>query len=57
MVTWKALADAGHDSSEAAILAEEANAWASRVAELADVDGLAAKGDALKRKIAEIRIR
>ena len=38
-------------------MAEEANEWASRVAELADGDGLAAKGQALKERIAELRNR
>ena len=38
-------------------MAEEANAWTSKVAELVDADGLAAKGEDLKRRIAEARNR
>lgn len=51
------MAEAGHDSSEASIMAEEAEAWGSRVAELADGEGLASRGRALKDRIAELRNR
>eukprot|EP00752_Nemacystus_decipiens_P001338 g1328.t1 len=49
------LADAGRDSAEASIMAEEAGAWASTVADLADGEGLALKGQALKARIEELK--
>ena len=51
------LADAGRDSAEASIMAEEAGAWASTVADLADGEALAAKGQALKARIEELKNR
>lgn len=38
-------------------MAEEAGAWASTVADLADGEGLAAKGQALKARIEELKNR
>eukprot|EP00903_Cladosiphon_okamuranus_P007175 g6967.t1 len=49
------LADAGRDSAEASIMAEEAGAWAATVADLADGEELAARGQALKAKIEELK--
>ncbi|CAN0525294.1 unnamed protein product, partial [Ectocarpus sp. 12 AP-2014] len=51
----QALAEAGRDSAEASIMAEEASAWAGTVGELVDAEGLAAKGLALKAKVEELR--
>lgn len=51
------LADAGRDSAEASIMAEEAGAWASTVSELHNGEALAAKGQALKARIEELKNR
>ncbi|CAN0093164.1 unnamed protein product, partial [Ectocarpus sp. 13 AM-2016] len=51
----QALAEAGRDSAEASIMAEEASAWAGTVGELVDAEGLAAKGLALKAKVKDLR--
>lgn len=53
----KVLAEVGRESSEASIRAEDAGAWALRVERLADGEGLAAKADALRRKIAHLNER
>lgn len=57
VVINQVLADAGRDSAEASIMAEEAGAWASTVADLADGEGLAAKGRTLKDRIEELKNR
>ncbi|CAM9525155.1 unnamed protein product [Scytosiphon promiscuus] len=49
------LADAGRDSAEASIMAEEASAWAVTVRELVDEEGLAEKGRELKARVQELR--
>ena len=38
-------------------MAEEAGEWASRVAELADGEGLASRGQELRERISELRSR